>query len=215
MRNLLFFITLFISLELNAQLPIYGIDSSGLIRVNETLSSFEQNADIIDDYFFPVQTVQIGQTIYSIKLSSSDDDKEGGMHAIRVYNNGEKKIELKSWDVWTFTYDGGSSLDYRSYTDNRYFLTFDLSAKIKTLFFVGWPYDSDEPYLTIIVLTPNDAKCVFHQRMYIEKIDKIGGEYRFKCETKGEEYDSNGKLCSGPAEYTTLYSKDGILYLEQ
>ena len=66
--------------------------------------------------------------------------------------------------------------------------------------------------MTIVVLTENEAKLVFNKRVSIVTMAKEEGEYTLKVQTNLEEFDSSGVQVIFQ-KYTTMNSKDGILYI--
>lgn len=172
-----------------------------------------EDSDISYTEFQSTQSVTVGKTDFFIKTATVDNP-DAGFNVIGIYKENKKLIELKDWDMWTYMYDGPSSVNYQKYTDNRYYIPLDLNVQTKALCFVGWSYGGDLPYLTIIILTENDAKLVFHQNASIINIMKTDNEYSIKIQTTLEEYDSCGKLTTSPT-YGTIYSKSGILYIKK
>lgn len=213
---------LFISLLLSASLAGKAQSGKAMYHMDMKTESVSpitamidetEDCNIVHNSFQSTQSVSVGKSDFLIK-TAADDDPVAGFNVICVYKGNDKLIELKDYDMWTYMYDGLSSIDYKKYTDNRYYIPLDLNAQTKALCFVGWPYGGDLSYLTIIILTENDAKLVFHKNVSIEDIIKTDDEYSIKIQTTLEEYDSCGKLTTSPT-YGTIYSKSGILYIEK
>lgn len=163
--------------------------------------------------YYPSQFVSVGNSRYEIKVASAKyEDDNTGFNIIEIHKGTEKLLELRDLDMWTYMYGGKSATNYRKYTENRYFLPLDLKANIKALCFVGWPYGGDLPLLTIIILTEKEAKLVFNKRVSIIEMTKTEGEYTLKVQTNLEEFDSSGVQVIFQ-KYTTMNSKDGILYI--
>ncbi|MCE8951595.1 hypothetical protein [Bacteroides thetaiotaomicron] len=193
---------------------MYTIESSTKnISPITTMIDAIETCNISYKDFQSTQTVSIGKSNFLIKTATSDDPM-AGFNVICIYKENNKLIELKDYNMWTYMYDGLSYTDYKQYTNNRYYILLDLNFQTKALCFVGWPYGGDLPYLTIIILTENDAKLVFHKNMSINNIVKTNNEYSIKIQTTLEEYDSCGKLITAPT-YGTIYSKDGILFIKK
>lgn len=219
MRSILFCIALLVTVSISrAQTgtAIFNIGPNGDISVNDTMISKIGVDDLTFKEYQSSSPVTVGKTNYIVKTAFDEGEEKGGeagFNVISVYRGDNKLLELKDYDMWTYTYDGESAINYKKDTDNRYFIPIELSQQTKALAFVGWPYGGDLPYLTIIVLTEKDVKLVFHRYMYISAITKLNNQYSMKTQTTLEEYDSCGKLCIAPT-YTTIYSKNGILYLK-
>jgi len=164
-------------------------------------------------------SMSVGTQNYDVKTGYFKEEwyeTEYGTHGFTVITiySGERKIfELRQPEMWTHTYDGQTTMDYRRYTDNRYFIPIPLSEQAVALAFIGWPYGGDVPYLTIIVLTENDAKLVFNKHMGINTITRTDKSYLMKLNANIVEYDENARPFN-EAIFNYLEAKNGLLYFK-
>ncbi|WP_294627748.1 hypothetical protein [uncultured Bacteroides sp.] len=215
MKAFIFALSVALSLSGSAQNKhqIYSIDGNRRIIPVESMINPIGYERIEFNGYHPSQFVTVGSTRYAIKIATDElEDKGSGFNVIEIHKGTEKLMELRDIDMWTYMYAGKSATNYRKYTDNRYFIPLELKPDIKALCFVGWPYGGDLSLLTIVVLTENEAKLVFNKRVSIVTMAKEEGEYTLKVQTNLEEFDSSGVQVIFQ-EYTTMNSKDGILYI--
>lgn len=217
MKVVTIFLFFLISLFGNAQngKPIYSLSGQHVSPIESMIEPIGKNCERLTlRPFQPSQFVSVGNTRYEIKMATNIDDEESdGFNAIEICKGTNKLLGLKDYDMWTYLFRGKTGFNYEKYTDNRYFIPIELKDNIKALCFVGWPYGGDLSLLTIIILTEEDAKVVFNKHLFIESISKNGNEYSMKIQTNLEEFDSSG-VQTIFARYTTMYSKDGILYIK-
>lgn len=225
MKNMLFLVALLINLSsvCKAQVgteDIFYIESTGAIVKNYSMiDEFYKGVDISRLQYTPSYPFQfsVGSTTYTLKtciFKDWDDNSSNGFNVISIYKDGRREFELKQPDIWTYTYGGGSSIDFKKYTDNEYFIPVKLSHKAMALVFLGWPYGGDMPYLTIIVATENDVNIVFNKRMGLNSITAYPF-FKMKVQTILEEYDSNGKLCTPPMYAEIGLDGRDVLYLKK
>lgn len=223
MKQFFFIVFLLANLSIckaQTESAIFTINSNGIISINSVMiDPLDSGHNINSLSYLPKNPVRflVGNSTFTVKTSTFKDwdDNEGyGFNVISLYKAESKILEVKQLDSWTFTSGGGSSINFSKYTNNRYFVPIDLSNKAKALFFLGWPYGGDLPYLTIFVVTEQDAKLVFNKNMGLDSIVKSDNQCVIKVQTGLEEYDSNGKLCVAPI-FAQMYLKNGVLYLKQ
>lgn len=222
MKKVLFLIVLMTSLSVcRAQdirvEDIFDIESTGLILKKNSMIEDFGDKNVVDTLEYkpdnPYQFT-VGSTTYTLKTCVFEewDDYESGFNVISIYKGNHLEFELKQSDMWTYAYDGGSSIDFRTYTDNKYFIPVKLSPTATALVFQGWPYGGDMPYLTIVVATENDVNVVFNKRMGMNTIT-TSPLYKMKVQTVLEEYDSCGKLCIPPVYAEIGQTENGTMYI--
>lgn len=167
--------------------------------------------------------VSVGAETYCVRTGYFEEEwfetERGkiGFTVIAIYSGSRKIFELRQPEMWTYTYDGESTMDYRQYTDNRYFIPIALSEQAVALAFVGWPYGGDMPYLTIIALTDNDAKLVFNKHMGINKIARSGNSCVMELQANIVEYGEDGKPFDDPNNVPNIHYlevNNGMLYFK-
>ena len=209
-----------VSIQAQTGTPIYSI-TDGKISVDafKWVEPFYQDSSINQYPFIEQEQIKLpiasNQFTVSVgTLKDYDDFGDDGFNVICLLKNNKKILEIRQPDFWTLTYGGGSEIDYRKYTSNRYFIPLISEEGTMALAFVGWPYGGDLPLLTIIVITEKNAKMVFNKNVDISEIKQKDGESEIKIKTLLEEYDSCGKLCVAPT-YATMIAKDGVLYWKE
>lgn len=167
-------------------------------------------------------SVSVGSRNFDVKtgyFEEMDETERGkyGFTVITIYSDSRKIFELRQPELWTYTYDGKSTMDYREYTDNRYFIPIPLSDRAVALAFIGWPYDSTPCYLTIIVVTNNDAKLVFNKNLNINTVTQSDDSYSMELQANVIEYSEDGKPFDDPNNVPIIHyleAKNGMLYFK-
>lgn len=154
---------------------LYQIKSGNIIpysaNIDDIFTSF--NAEIpIANYTFNISE----ETEIRININCRyETETEFGFNSISIYRNNNLCLELQQEEVWAYTFNGESNLNYKSITLNRH-LIFRQAGDKMLLIFIGWPYDSDYPYLTIIAINSTDAKLVYNKQAELVDIeDTING----------------------------------------
>lgn len=228
MKTLTIIFSLIFSLAVQAQTetPIFKIGADGSIETNPSMiDPFYDDPGIKDlPYALACSTsVSMGAQTFDVKtgyFEEMDETERGkiGFTVITIYSGSRKIFELKQPEMWTYAYDGKTTMDYREYTDNRYFIPIALSDDAVALTFLGWPYGGEMPYLTIIALTDNDAKLVFNKHMGINAITQSGNSYSMELQANIVEYGEDGKPFDTPNNVPDIHYievKKGVLYIRK
>lgn len=160
---------------------------------------------------------KVGNTSYTLKtciFEQWDDNLKNGFNVLGIYKENKLLLEVKQPDIWTYTYDGGSMMDYKMYTNNKYFIPVKLTNSSMALLFIGWPYGGDLPYLSIIVVTEKDVKLVLNKHLGLDSIT-TSPTYKMKVQTVLGECDSSGKLLISPKYAEIGVTKEGTLYYKK
>lgn len=144
-------------------------------------------------------------------LDNWDSCDEGMFNVISVAKGGDKLLEIRRPDCWTFTYGGKSETDFRKYTDNRYYIPAKIAPNLSILIFVGWPYGGELPLLTILALTDSDVKLVFNKHMAIEAITKTAKSFDMTVQSRIVEHDANNTAMN-QGDIHNLYFDKGCLF---
>ena len=180
---------------------IFDVFSDGSIyKIYSMIDDFDLSQTVKNLEYEPTNPYNftVGSASYTLKtcvFKDWGDDPNRGFNVITLYN-------------------GGSAIDFRDYTDNRFFIPIKLSPESLAMVFLGWPYGGDMPYMTIVVATEKEANIVFHKRMGLDSI-KTYPLYTMKVQTVLEEYDSCGKLCTPPVFTEIKASGYGTLQLKK
>ena len=218
--------SLLLSLAAHAQpgIPIFEIGPQGTIETDASMIEPFYDMPSIDTLPYRLsygRSLSPGSKFLIatgyFKEMDETDRGTSGFTVIAIFSKGKKIFELRQPEMWTHLYDGQTTMDYRQYTDNRYFIPIPLSEQAVALAFVGWPYDSTPSYLTIIVLTDNDAKLIFNKHMNINTIAQSDDSYVMELQANVVEYDENGKLYDYPNNVPIIHHievKDGVMYFK-
>lgn len=134
----------------------------------------------------------------------------GDFRVIRLYNNGNLLLEFADAEAWRKPYREYSN-NYSTLTD--YCIIYPMENDATALIFEGYPWSSQAPLLTIIVIKDNDAKVVFNQSWVIESFIPHSKGFELIIEKEYLEYDnSNSQYLDRHRIYTT---SDGTMKFEK
>lgn len=94
-------------------------------------------------------------------------------------------------------FDGMTTKDYRDLTDSKYYILKECGNAI-LLIFVGWPYDEDYSYLTIVAMNASTTRSVYHKQA--ELVDIIDTENGFKIVYRPN--DDKERVCHFTSDLT-------------
>ena len=149
---------------------------------------------------------------YELKLQNYKGwETDGGdFRVIRLYNNGNLLLEFADAEAWRKPYREYSN-NYSTLTD--YCIIYPMENDATALIFEGYPWSSQAPLLTIIVIKDNDAKVVFNQSWVIESFIPHSKGFELIIEKEYLEYDnSNSQYLDRHRIYTT---SDGTMKFEK
>ncbi|MBQ4524944.1 MAG: hypothetical protein IJA00_02555 [Bacteroidaceae bacterium] len=149
---------------------------------------------------------------YELKLQNYKGwETDGGdFRVIRLYNNGNLLLEFADAEAWRKPYREYSN-NYSTLTD--YCIIYPMENDATALIFEGYPWSSQAPLLTIIVIKDNDAKVVFNQSWVIESFIPHSKGFELIIEKEYLEYDnSNSQYLDRHRIYTT---SDGRMKFEK
>jgi len=205
------------AVQAQTETPVFKIGANGVIETNQSMIEPFYDMPQIKTLPYILNSpinVSVGAQNYKIKTGCLEqwDNFECTFNVITIYSDNRKIFELRQPDNWRYTY-GLSKKSYQQYTNNQYFIPIPLSEQAVALAFVGWPYGGDVPYLTIVVLTENDAKLVFNKHMGINMITRTDKSYLMKLAANIVEYDENARPFN-EAIFNYLEAKNGLLYFK-
>lgn len=229
MKTLTIIFSLIFSLAVQArtETPIFKIGANESIKTNPSMiDPFYDDPRInnLSSVLTSSTSISIGAQTFDVKTGYFEEDwyeterGKTGFTVIAIYSDSRKIFELRQPEMWTHVYDGKTTMDYREYTDNRYFIPITLSDDAVALAFLGWPYGGDMPYLTIIALTKNDAKLVFNKHMGINAITQSDNSYSMELQANIVEYGEDGKPFDTPNNVPDIHYievKKGVLYIRK
>lgn len=134
----------------------------------------------------------------------------GDFRVIKLYNNGNLLLEFEDSEAWRKPYEEYSN-SYSTLTD--YCMIYPLENNATALIFEGYPWSSQAPLLTIIVIKDNKAKVVFNQSWVIESFIPHSKGFELIIEKEYLEFDnSNSQYLDRHRIYTT---SDGTMKFEK
>ena len=220
--------SLMLSLTVQAQTatPVFGIGADGSIETNAALIGPFYDDPGIKNLTCVLNSstgVSLGSRSYDVRTGYFEEEwyeterGRDGFTVIAIYSGDREIFELRQPEMWTHTYAGRSTMDYRPHTDNRYFIPIAVSEQAVALAFVGWPYGGEMPYLTIVALTDRDARLVFNKHMGIKAIARSSDSFAMELQANIVVCGADGKPFDTPNNVPVirrLEVKDGLLYFE-
>lgn len=149
---------------------------------------------------------------YELKLQNYKGwETDGGdFRVIKLYKNGNLLLEFEDMDAWRTPYSDYSN-SYSTLTD--YCIIYPLENNATALIFEGYPWSSQAPLLTIIVIKNHEAKVVFNQSWVIESFAPYSKGFELVIAKEFLEYDnSNLQYLDRHKIYTT---SDGTMKFEK
>ena len=149
---------------------------------------------------------------YELKLQNYKDwETDGGdFRIIKLYHNGNLLLEFEDSEAWRKPYKGYSN-NHSTLTD--YCIVYPIENNVTALIFEGYPWSSQAPLLTIIVIKDNKAKVVFNQSWVIESFFPRSKGFELIIEKEYLEFDnSNSQYLDRHRIYTT---SDGTMKFEK
>lgn len=149
---------------------------------------------------------------YELKLQNYKNwENDGGdFRVIKLYGNGNLLLEFADVGAWRKPYSNYSN-NYSTLTD--YCIIYPMENNATALIFEGYPWSSQAPLLTIIVIKGNRAKVVFNQSWVIESFIPYSKGFELIIEKEYLEYDnSNSQYLDRHKIYTT---SDGTMKFEK
>lgn len=180
---------------------IYTYDGAGNVI---SKSEFIQALDFATENptYLPVaqRTVLSSDKTYSYGIQLKQLEEAAGdkdiFEAIDITCGGRNILSLHCWEAWRANTPLSET---RSVSD--YLTVKHLDIHVTALVFLGWPYDSTPPLITIILLNKDKAEIVFNQRGYVEECTNAmpyGLNIVYVDQT--QEYDGTGKLTPPDSE---------------
>jgi len=221
-KSFLFLLLLCGALCANGQTgsAIFAVGTEGTITTNSSFINPFYNYPGAPSLTYSPQNpvnVQVGTKTYVVKtciFNNWDNDADTGFHIIEVSSGGQVVLTFKSALQWAYlSYPAGSGMyrNFKSYSDNNYFIKVPLSDSSVAIIFVGWPYDSTPSMLTIVVLTQTDAKLVYNKNMEINTIT-LGSAFSMILQSNTVEYNAQNVPFNGETpKLHTIWLEDGVL----
>lgn len=191
--------------------PIYSfVEGEDKIQVNKEFQASNHIEPYSTPYTKEVKTFSFSanSTYYDMKLLNCVDcENEGGdFRAIRLYHEGKQILEFiddEAWIMWTkgeedwkHPFHEFKETDAHKFgTFTNYCLIYPLKNQATAVLFEGYIWASQVPLLTIIVIKDNQAKVVFNQSWYANKINAFKGGFELDLINDfDEEYQNPHRL---------------------
>jgi len=133
--------------------------------------------------------------------------EKGDFEVIQIKKNNTVLLEVADRDSWNKI-----EPRFRSFTDNDYFIKVPINNSYTALLFIGTPWMSIPPYLTIIVASDMDAKLVFNKSFYVRNI--VLSPFAIELEDDYPEYNCSGQPVNTPDTFR-IWLENGVLMFEQ
>jgi hypothetical protein len=112
--------------------------------------------------------------------------------------------------MWTYTFGGKSTTDFKIHTDNRFFIPISINSNLSLVIFCGWPYGGDMPLLTIIAITPYEAKVIYNSHADITALQK--NPFGMTVQTNIVEHYADGTPMTSNQSHTIYYNNGSFIY---
>lgn len=204
-RILILFLSFVHSVNFLAQESIYSF-VNGDIQVENTSfvsSNICEDTDITPYSNVATYSFTNYSKNYELRLQNYKGwETDGGdFRVIKLYHNGNLLLEFEDSEAWRKPYKEYSN-NYSTLTD--YCIIYPLENNTTALIFEGYPWSSQPPLLTIIVIKENKAKVVFNQSWVIESFVPHLKGFELVIEKEFLEYDnSNSQYLDRHKIYTT------------
>ena len=133
-----------------------------------------------------------------------------GFNRISISNGNRLLLNIKQDDNWTYTFGGQSMTDFSQYTSDNYCIPIHMSYYQLLLILCGWPYGGEMPLLTIIAITPNDAKVIYNRNADIIELSK--SPFEMTIQTNIVEYNADGTPMWNADIHRIYYENGKFLY---
>ena len=183
-------------------------------NLSVNLDYVKQNLTSSDSEFLSVSsTEQILQTGFgnvTLKFANETPEEEYGFNIISIRIGTRKLLNIKQDNLWTYTFGGKSMIDLKTYTNNRYFIPITINTSLSLIVLCGWPYGGDMPLLTIIAITPNEAKVIYNRHADITNLQK--SPFCMTVQTNLVEYYDDGTPMTAAQSSRIFYNNGQFIY---
>ena len=204
-------ILLICAYEMNAQQVISQI-SENKIFVNP--SFVKQNLIYSNTNFNVVSSAErIDTTLFGnviLNFANETPEEEFGFNVINITIGQNQLLNVKQDDLWTYMFNGKCTRNHSCFTSDRYFISVNLKMNLSLVICCGWPYGGEMPLLTIIAITPSDAKVIYNRNAGITALEK--SPFCMTIQTNIVEYNSDGTPMWAEDIHRIYYDNDQFLY---
>ena len=198
--------------EINAQQVICQITGNNIhvkseyVKPNITALT-EDNSNISPN---TQRIISTGFGDITLTFSNEFSEEEMGFNRISISNGNRLLLNIKQDDNWTYTFGGRSMTDFSQYTSDNYCIPIHMSYYQLLLILCGWPYGGEMPLLTIIAITPNDAKVIYNRNADIIELSK--SPFEMTIQTNIVEYNADGTPMWNADIHRIYYENGKFLY---
>ncbi len=197
--------------EMNAQQVISQIFENG-ISINP--SFVKQNLIYSDTPFNVVsRTERIDTTLFGniiLNFANETPEEEFGFNVINIKIGQNQLLNVKQDDLWSYMFNGRCTRDFRSFTFDKYFIPVNITATLSLVICCGWPYGGEMPLLTIIAITPDEAKVIYNRNAGITTLEK--NPFCLTIQTNIVEYNSDDTPMWAADIHRIYYDNGRFLY---
>ena len=154
--------------------------------------------------------IQTGFGNITIKCANETPEEEYGFNIISISNGTHRLLNIKQDDMWTYTFGGKSTTDFKIHTDNRFFIPISINANLSLAIFCGWPYGEDMPLLTIIAITHYEAKVIYNCHADITDLQK--NPFSMTVQTNIVEHYADGTPMAASQSHIIYYNNGRFIY---
>lgn len=215
MRNLLVFLFMFFITDScfcqSVNTPIYNIENNTVIAKSEFVSQMNNTYYRNITPYTTISTVSFQsldtQNNYFVTLYRYNgwDSEAGDFQSIDIKRNNQSIMQLDNQDGWATQ---PSSLCPTNGI-NLYYEQLDSTTTL--LYLVGYVYNSNPNFLTLILLKNGVATVVFNKEYAISLIEKTNGIFTIYLKDSFEEYiEGSSTSTNNPTNYKITW-ENGVL----
>ena len=197
--------------EMSAQQVISQISEKG-ISIN---ASFVKQNLIYSSTNFNVLscTERIDTTLFGnviLNFANETPEEEFGFNVINIKIGQNQLLNVRQDDLWTYMFNGKCTRNHSRFTSDRYFIPVNINTRLSLVICCGWPYGGEMPLLTIIAITPDEAKVVYNRHAGITALEK--SPFCMTIQTNIVEYNSDGTPMWDADIHRIYYDNGRFLY---
>lgn len=197
--------------EMNAQQVISQISENG-ISINP--SFVKQNLIYSSTNFNVVSsTERIDTTLFGniiLNFANETPEEEFGFNVINIRIGQNQLLNVKQDDLWSYMFNGRCTRDFSSFTFDKHFIPVNINATLSLVICCGWPYGGEMPLLTIIAITPDEAKVIYNRHAGITALEK--SPFNMTIQTNIVEYNGDGTPMWAADIHRIYYDNGQFLY---
>ena len=191
--------------------PIYSVQNNSIIvksefisRMNNVYCSEITPYTTVDSVYFQSLDAQDGYLVTMCRYKGWDGEA-GDFQAIDIKRNSKSIFKLDNQDGWvtqpSLLCPSNNVLSYVEHLDSSTVL----------LYLVGYAYNSNPGFLTLIILKEGQAYIIFNKEYAVNQIEKTDGRLTINLSDRYEEYaETSATPVNNPSKHKITW-ENGVL----